>query len=168
MARAIDNILLRSWLKPQPTFYEGGGSSHRQHFQKVVARAIDQHFKGLWIDINQFQWVWLCSSHSLHFTKLVARAIDQHFVGLWIDINQSQWVWLCSKGSDRLTCTAQPGHGGKRSGSPEGRVTSAKTEPMQVIDHEPNYLNEIQYNITQGTREWLGQPGNAQLWMSRK
>ena len=53
-------------------------------------------------------------------------------------------VFLC----DRLTCPAQPGHGGKRSGSPEGRVTSAKTEPMQVIDHEPNYLNETQYNIT--------------------
>ena len=85
MARAIDNILLRSWLKPQPTFYEGGGSSHRQHFQKVVARAIDQHFKGLWIDINQFQWVWLCSSHSLHFTKLVARAIAYILLRWWLE-----------------------------------------------------------------------------------
>ena len=31
-----------------------------------------------------------------------------------------------SKGSDRLTCTAQPGHGGKRRDSPEERVSSAK------------------------------------------
>ena len=43
-----------------------------------------------------------------------------------------------------LTCTAQPGHGGKRSDSPEGRVPSAITEILQVIDHEPTNLNETQ------------------------
>ena len=31
-----------------------------------------------------------------------------------------------SKGRDRLTCPAQPGHGGKRRDSPEERVSSAK------------------------------------------
>ena len=62
-----------------------------------------------------------------------------------------------SKGSDRLTCTAQPGHGGKRRDSSEERVSSAITELIQVIDHKPNYLIETQYsNITFGTLEWLG------------
>ena len=51
-----------------------------------------------------------------------------------------QWVGE----HDRLTCTAQPGHGGKRSDSPEGRVPSAITEILQVIDHEPTNLNETQ------------------------
>ena len=62
-----------------------------------------------------------------------------------------------SKGSDRLTCTAQPGHGGKRRDSPEERVSSAITDLMQVIDHKPNNLIETQYyDITFGTLEWLG------------
>ena len=62
-----------------------------------------------------------------------------------------------SKGSDRLTCTAQPGHGGKRRDSSEERVSSATTEFIQVIDHKPNYLIETQYSdITFGTLEWLG------------
>ena len=62
-----------------------------------------------------------------------------------------------SKGSDRLTCTAQPGHGGKRRDSPEERVSSAITDLMQVIDHKPNNQIETQYyDITFGTLEWLG------------
>ena len=62
-----------------------------------------------------------------------------------------------ARGSDRLTCTAQPGHGGKRRDSPEERVSSAITDLMQVIDHKPNNLIETQYsNITFGTLEWLG------------
>ena len=62
-----------------------------------------------------------------------------------------------SKGSDRLTCTAQPGHGGKRRDSPEERVSSAIIDLMQVIDHKPNNLIETQYSkITFGTLEWLG------------
>ena len=61
-----------------------------------------------------------------------------------------------SKGSDRLTCTAQPGHGGKRRDSPEERVSSAITNLMQVIDHKPSYLIETQYyDITFGTLQWL-------------
>ena len=61
-----------------------------------------------------------------------------------------------SKGSDRLTCTAQPGHGGKRRDSPEERVSSAIIDLMQVIDHKPNNLIETQYSkITFGTLEWL-------------
>ena len=59
---------------------------------------------------------------------------------------------------DRLTCTAQPGHGGKRRDSPEERVSSAITDLNQVIDHKSNYLIETQYSdITFGTLEWLGQ-----------
>ena len=62
-----------------------------------------------------------------------------------------------SKGSDRLTCTAQPGHGGKRRDSSEERVSSAIIELMHLIDHKPNYLIETQYSdITFGTLEWLG------------
>ncbi len=62
-----------------------------------------------------------------------------------------------SKGSDRLTCTAQPGHGGKRRDSPEERVSSVITNLMQVIDHKPSYLIETQYyDITFGILEWLG------------
>ena len=60
-------------------------------------------------------------------------------------------------GHDRLTCPAQPGHGGKRRDSPEGRVSSVRTKIIQGIDHEPNYLIETQHsNITLGTLEWLG------------
>ena len=63
----------------------------------------------------------------------------------------------CSKGSDRLTCPAQPGHGGKRRDSPEERVSSAITDLMQMIDHKPNNQIETQYfDITFGTLEWLG------------
>ena len=62
-------------------------------------------------------------------------------------------------GHDRLTCPAQPGHGGKRRDSPEGRVSSVMTKFIQGIDHEPTYLNETQQsNITLGTLEWLGAP----------
>ena len=62
-----------------------------------------------------------------------------------------------SKGSDRLTCPAQPGHGGKRRDSPEERVSSAITDLMQVIDHNPDNQIETQYyDITFGTLEWLG------------
>ena len=63
----------------------------------------------------------------------------------------------CSKGSSRLTCTAQPGHGGKRRDSSEERVSSAIIEFMHEIDHKPNNLNETQYfDIKFGTLEWLG------------
>ena len=63
------------------------------------------------------------------------------------------WSWLgsgrvqggFSKGRDQLTCPAQPGHGGRRSGSPERRVTSAVTELMWLIDNKPKNLNQIQY-----------------------
>ena len=62
-----------------------------------------------------------------------------------------------SGGGNRLTCPAQPGHGGKRRDSSKGRVSSATTEFIQVIDHIPNYLIETQYSdITFGTLEWLG------------
>ena len=62
-----------------------------------------------------------------------------------------------SKGRNRLTCTAQPGHGSKRRDSPEERVSSAIIDLMQVIDHKPNNLIETQYSkITFGTLEWLG------------
>ena len=62
-----------------------------------------------------------------------------------------------SKGSHRLTCTAQPGHGGKRRDSPEERVSSAITDLMQMIDHKPNNQIETQYSdIIFGTLEWLG------------
>ena len=62
-----------------------------------------------------------------------------------------------SKGSDRLTCPAQPGHGGKRRDSPEERVSSAIIKSLQVIDHKPNNLIETQYfDIKFGTLEWLG------------
>ena len=62
-----------------------------------------------------------------------------------------------SKGSARLTCPAQPGHGGKRRDSPEERVSSAITDLMQVIDHNPDNQIETQYyDITFGTLEWLG------------
>ena len=62
-----------------------------------------------------------------------------------------------SKGSYRLTCTAQPGHGGKRRDSPEEGVSSAITDLMQVIDHKPNNQIETQYSdIIFGTLEWLG------------
>ena len=47
-------------------------------------------------------------------------------------------VLLC----DRLTCPAQPGHGGKRSDSPERGITSAVTELTQAIDHNRNNLIE--------------------------
>ena len=63
---------------------------------------------------------------------------------------------------DRLTCTAQPGHGGKRRDSPEERVSSAITDLNQVIDHKSNYLIETQYSdITFGTLEWLGATSRA-------
>ena len=63
----------------------------------------------------------------------------------------------CSEGSDRLTCPAQPVHGGKRRDSPEGRVSSVITKLMQVIDHEPRNLIETQDSyITLGTLDWLG------------
>ena len=58
---------------------------------------------------------------------------------------------------NRLMCPAQPGHGGKRRDSPEGRVSSAITKLMQMIDHEPSNLNETQYSyITFGTLDCLG------------
>ena len=64
---------------------------------------------------------------------------------------------LSRKGRDRLTCTAQPGHGGKRRDSPKERVSSAITEFMHVIDHKQNDLNEIKdSDITFETLEWLG------------
>ena len=57
----------------------------------------------------------------------------------------------------RLTCPAQPGHGGKRRDSSKGRVSSAITKLMQMIDHEPSNLNETQYSyITFGTLDCLG------------
>ena len=60
-------------------------------------------------------------------------------------------------GYDRLTCPAQPGHGGKRRDSPKGRVSSVITKFIQGIDHEPSYLNETHHsNITLGTLELLG------------
>ena len=52
-------------------------------------------------------------------------------------------VLLC----DRLTCPAQPGHGGKRSDSPERGITSAVTELTQAIDHNRNNLIENWLNI---------------------
>ena len=52
-------------------------------------------------------------------------------------------VFLC----DRLTCPAQPGHGGKRSDSPERGITSAVTELTQAIDHNRNNLIENWLNI---------------------
>ena len=55
---------------------------------------------------------------------------------------KSSLDWLYSTGSDRLTCTAQPGHGGKRSESPKGGLTSAVTELMQAIDHDQSNLIE--------------------------
>ena len=62
-----------------------------------------------------------------------------------------------SKGSNRLTCTAQPGHGSKRRDSPEERVSSATIDLMQVIDYKPNNQIETQYSdITLGTLEWFG------------
>ena len=62
-----------------------------------------------------------------------------------------------SKGSYRLTCTAQPVHGGKRRDSPEEGVPSAIINLMQVIDHKPNNQIETQYSdIIFGTLEWLG------------
>ena len=57
------------------------------------------------------------------------------------------WGLLCSRGSDRLTSTAQPGLGGKRSDSPKGEITSAVTEQMQVIDHEEANLIEKKLNL---------------------
>ena len=57
------------------------------------------------------------------------------------------WGLLCSRGSDRLTSTAQPGLGGKRSDSSKVGVTSAVTELMQAIDREPNNLIEKKINI---------------------
>ena len=63
----------------------------------------------------------------------------------------------CSKGSDILTCPAQPGHGGKRRDSSEERVSSAIIEFMQEIDHKPKNLNETQYSdIRFGPLEWHG------------
>ena len=46
------------------------------------------------------------------------------------------------QGEDRLTCPAQPGHGGKRSDSPERGITSAVTKLTQAIDHNRNNLIE--------------------------
>ena len=61
-----------------------------------------------------------------------------------------------SGGGNRLTCPAQPGHGGKRRDSSKGRVSSAITKLMQMIDHEPSDLNETQYSdITFGTLDCL-------------
>ena len=61
------------------------------------------------------------------------------------------------KGRNRLTCPAQPGHGGKRRDSRKERVSSAITKLMHVIDHNPNDLIEIKYfDITFETLEWLG------------
>ena len=60
-------------------------------------------------------------------------------------------------GHDRLTCPAQPGHGGKRRDSPEGRVSSVKTKLIPGIDHERSDLKETKYSyITLWTLEWLG------------
>ena len=87
---------------------------------------------------------------------MVARATAPNSIRLWIDTSSSG-SGCTPKGSDWLTCTAQPGHGGKRRDSPEERVSSAITDLMQVIDHKPNNLIETQYyDITFGTLEWLG------------
>ena len=67
------------------------------------------------------------------------------------------WGLLCSRGSDRLTSTAQPGLGGKRSDSSKVGVTSAVTELMQAIDREPNNLIEKK-SISSSRRPSLHKP----------
>ena len=51
-----------------------------------------------------------------------------------------------SKGRDRLTCSAQPDHGGMRSDSPRGGITTAGTELMWLIDPKPTNQKETQYS----------------------
>ena len=51
-----------------------------------------------------------------------------------------------SKGRDRLTCSAQPDHGGMRSDSPRGGITTAGTELMWLIDPKPSNQKETQYS----------------------
>ena len=50
------------------------------------------------------------------------------------------------QGEDRLTCLAQPDHGGMRSDSPRGGITTAGTELMWLIDPKPSNQKETQYS----------------------
>ena len=84
-------------------------------------------------------------------------SVSSWYTSISCDIGVLEDTGGYSKGSYRLTCTAQPGHGGKRRDSPEERVSSAIIELMHLIDHKPKYLIETQYSdITFGTLEWLG------------
>ena len=105
---------------------------------------------------HSVQAIYTCKSRRVHFTGYIQPAIC---ICCYIE----PVLCECSPhlpsraGHDRLTCPAQPGHGGKRRDSPEGRVSSVITKLMQVIDHEPRNLIETQYSyITLGTLDWLG------------
>ena len=77
-------------------------------------------------------WV-LSEGQREHRTSL---AIGRNYRGPW---------WFL-QGEDRLTCSAQPDHGGMRSDSPRGGITTAGTELMWLIDPKPTNQKETQYS----------------------
>ena len=101
--------------------------------------------------------IYTCNSSCVHFTGYIQPAICIccYIEPVLCECNDN-FSTPSRAGHDRLTCPAQPGHGGKRRDSPEGRISSAITDLIQGIDHEPTNLNE-----TQHSQHYIGNIGVA-------